>query len=350
MPGRKDSVQAFLKRYVLELPQLREAAQQAEALTRHLLRNLGSAVHLVSCRAKDHDSVLGKLLRKNYRYPSKQMTDLIGVRIITYYQSDIDRVVAILRDEFEVEPRMSVDKRRTLDLRAFGYRSVHLICRLKGHRAASPEYAPLAGRWFEIQIRSVLEHAWAEVEHEVAYKSGIAFPGDFLRRFAALAGTLELVDKEFLALRAVRSDLIDQYRQRYASELDQDVEIDTARLLALLESEWPRNPSWRDVEEANKPFPAYIEERCVAALSHVGARSARSLRRTFRSRRFRRALREFANLELIPPSRVSHLALTMLVLAIRDLDAFQRFFPDFATSAAVSAVKEKRRLRGRGRI
>jgi hypothetical protein len=63
------------------------------------------------------------------------------------------------------------------------------------HRGRGDEF--LRKRWFEIQVRSLLEHAWAEIEHEIVYKSGITQPDAVRRRFAALAGSLELFDSEF---------------------------------------------------------------------------------------------------------------------------------------------------------
>jgi ppGpp synthetase/RelA/SpoT-type nucleotidyltranferase len=136
------------------------------------------------------------------------MTDLIGVRVITYYRDAVDPIVARLQQVFEINANESTDKRLALGLRNFGYRSVHLIARLKPSQVLTPSHQLLQKRWFEIQVRSILEHAWAEIEHEIVYKSGVAQPDAILRRFAALAGTLELLDGEFLALREMRNDLI----------------------------------------------------------------------------------------------------------------------------------------------
>jgi ppGpp synthetase/RelA/SpoT-type nucleotidyltranferase len=345
MPRKTDSAEPFLQRYPQESPVLQEAAQQAENLTRHLLRDLHSAIHQISSRAKDRESALWKIRRKGYSDPSRQLTDTIGVRVITYYESDVDRVVQKLANEFEIDPKRSVDKRRALDLRSFGYRSVHLIARLKGHRASSPEYAALTGRWFEIQVRSILEHAWAEIEHEVVYKSGIGYPLGIERRFAAIAGTLELIEKEFLALKEERDRLTDEYRKKYDLGLDGKIEIDSARLLALMESQWPHNPSWRAAERGDKPFPPHIECRCVDALKQAHLNTADSVRRIFRSDRFRRALRRLAASELIPSGQVSHLALTVLAIAVRSLTTLHRYFPEFINSVVTNAVKSRPRQR-----
>src|SRR5580704_18168352 len=116
--------------------------------------------------------------------------------------------------------RRAAAKRVELGLHDFGYRSVHLIAKLKQGQVLSGQYQPLRDNWFEIQIRSILEHAWAEIEHEVVYKSGIIFPEVVKRRFARLAGMVELIGDEFLNLREERSRLVEEYKHRYARQLD----------------------------------------------------------------------------------------------------------------------------------
>jgi len=82
----------------------------------------------------------------------------------------------------------------------FGYQSVHYLVRLSNARAALPEYQRFAGAITEVQVRTILQHAWAEIEHDIQYKSSAAIPRDIRRRFMALAGMLELADREFQAI------------------------------------------------------------------------------------------------------------------------------------------------------
>jgi len=95
---------------------------------------------------------------------------MIGVRVITYYQDDVDRAATALEEAFEIDEARSIDKRRQLQLRQFGYRSVHLIARF-GSKDKDPARAPFRSSWFEIQVRSILEHAWPRSKHEVCYKA-----------------------------------------------------------------------------------------------------------------------------------------------------------------------------------
>ena len=70
-------------------------------------------------------------------------------------------------------------------------------------RESQPAYEPLRGRRAQVQIRTVLQHAWAEFEHDIRYKGTIPeeHVPDFDRRFTLAAGLLELADREFSTIR-----------------------------------------------------------------------------------------------------------------------------------------------------
>jgi hypothetical protein len=94
-----------------------------------------------------------------------------------------------------------VDKRTTLDPDRFGYLSLHYVVSLNEGRLALPEYRNFDNVKFEIQIRSILQHAWAEIEHDLGYRTENAIPAQLRRRFSRLAGLLELADEEFTQIR-----------------------------------------------------------------------------------------------------------------------------------------------------
>lgn len=346
MPGRTDSAQAFSAAYIQFLPELQRAAAEAEKLVASLLSAFLPEIHLISARAKSPDSALFKVLGKRYRNPLTELTDCIGVRIVTYYASSVDQIVDSLSAEFKIDKEKSVDRRRALDLRSFGYRSVHLIAKLTGFRATSPEYASLRERWFEIQVRSILEHAWSEIEHEVVYKSGISYPEHILRRFAAIAGTLELIEKEFQTLRDERDSLVQGYKRAYKTGKETRETLDTARLLGFMEAEWPKNPSWRQAESARRPFPPKMENMCIEALKDLKLCSAGILHRRFTSPHFKKALAKFASEEFLARDKVSHLALVLLVVGLEKPKVFRTYFPSMSDNpsirAAISAARKRR--------
>jgi ppGpp synthetase/RelA/SpoT-type nucleotidyltranferase len=204
-------------------------------------------VHSVVFRAKTEESLAGKVSRPDKSYASlSDVTDLLGVRVIVFFEDDVDRVGRLLEAKLPVEWRHSRDRRADGDARAFGYRSLHYVS------ALPPELAPsalpaalrddppfLGGLRFELQVRTVLEHAWAEIEHDLAYKvkgpSSEAAPLRARRRLHRLAGLLELADQEFAA---VRRELT-QYVQRLPSQIA--AEGDAVELDALSLSAWVRS-------------------------------------------------------------------------------------------------------------
>jgi ppGpp synthetase/RelA/SpoT-type nucleotidyltranferase len=333
----------FLKKYRAEFTDHKVRAETLEKFIEENLQGSQIEIHKIEARAKDPTSVHLKLLRKRYRRPQSQLTDKVGVRIITYYSDDVDRIVDLLRPHIEIDQRKSVDKRMALGLRGFGYSSVHIIARLKANEAKKSIYACLDGFWFEIQARSILEHAWAEVEHEIVFKSGIEHPDSVIRRFAAIAGTLEVLSTEFASLRHEREKSIDAYRQRYSDGLDRRSGFDSVRLLGFLEKEYPANPSWRKSEETGQPFPPGIEATCVAGLKRCDLGSAKSFELFLRQKAYRQAVKAFATAELKKVEEISHLALVAVAIARKSERVLQDYFPGMAESAGIAAVLRKKR-------
>ncbi|MGF6349007.1 putative GTP pyrophosphokinase [Variovorax sp. W2I14] len=126
---------------------------------------------------------------------------MAGVRITTYFADDVDRVAETLQSEFEIDQRSSIDKRQYSDPDRFGYQSLHYVLSLQPKRAELAEYAKYRNLKCEVQVRSILQHAWAEIEHDLGYKSTGGVPFSLRRRFARIAGLFELADDEFQAIR-----------------------------------------------------------------------------------------------------------------------------------------------------
>ncbi len=76
----------------------------------------------------------------------------------------------MLVDEFEIIEKSNKGA-TLLQEERFGYQSIHYLVKLKGERARLAEYRNLKDGVVEIQIRTILQHAWAEIEHDIQYKS-----------------------------------------------------------------------------------------------------------------------------------------------------------------------------------
>ena len=188
--------EALLKQFRELRPTLEQLAKDAYDLIRHALREQGIYVTAIEQRVKTEKSLIGKLERKGAKYKTiDDITDLVGLRIITFYTDEVDKVAAIAKRIFDIDWQESVDKRKLHQLDSFGYNSLHYICRLK-----------TGGPRFELQMRTALQHVWSTIEHDTGYKGDVKIPREYLRQFSRLAGMLELVDDEFSRLRLLITD------------------------------------------------------------------------------------------------------------------------------------------------
>lgn len=208
-------------------------------ITEGLMKKEGIKYASVASRIKDADSLSEKIDRKGDKYKTlSDITDIGGVRIITYYADDVDRVAELIEREFKVDQENSIDKRKALDPNVFGYLSLHYVISLDDRRAVLPEYENLGELKIEVQIRSILQHSWAEMEHDMGYKSEIEVPEEIVRDFSRLAGLLEIADKEFQEIRQKISKYQAEVSQKIQNdEQDEEIKLDAVSLQVLLDTD-----------------------------------------------------------------------------------------------------------------
>ena len=245
-----------VREYALDHPALVAAGEQFLALVTSILDDAGINYLSVVGRTKTVASFAEKARRTQdgnllYPDPLREITDTIGIRVITYVHSDVSAVAELLRDQVVVHDDRDMG-RETAQEGRFGYASRHLQIGLDAAREGHPSYELLKGRNAQVQVRTVLQHAWAEFEHDIRYKGTMPdeHAADFDRRFTLAAGLLELADREFSTIR-------DTLRARSADaggpdgNGDEDPRIDARELAAFLagqyaESGWSRTDhySW----------------------------------------------------------------------------------------------------------
>lgn len=205
----------LLEEYREARPVFEKMQAEVMQILREALERNGLMVTAVDSRIKTEESLTGKLALKGHKYATlSDITDILGARIITFYTDDVDRIAALAEKLFEIDWDNSVDKRRLHQLDSFGYNSLHYICRLPGY-----EYR------FELQLRTTLQHAWAAINHDTGYKSGVEIPREYMRRINRLAGLLEMADDEFSRIRTEIND----YRRR-VQQLVQNGKLDDVLL------------------------------------------------------------------------------------------------------------------------
>jgi ppGpp synthetase/RelA/SpoT-type nucleotidyltranferase len=218
---------AILEEYRTQLPLFQRQEKLIVERIRQVLDEVGLLVAGLESRVKAEASLAGKLELKGGKYKSlADITDIVGVRVITFYIDDVDKVASAIERLFEVDWDNSVDKRKSADIDSFGYLSLHLICQM-----------PDAPYRFEIQMRTVLQHAWANMNHDTGYKSGVEIPKRYVRNMSRLAGMLELVDEQFSQIRTELTDYRRRIRTLVASGNLDEVPIDTDTFRSFLEME-----------------------------------------------------------------------------------------------------------------
>ncbi len=267
----------LLDEYDRALPVLRARGQALQAeLTAWLAAAPGLKIHSVELRLKGRASLAHKLARPDRDYAELwDITDLIGLRVITYFEDAVDRVAELVERRLPVDLSHSIDKRRRHQAGAFGYRSLHYVCRLGygvGHGDGpgdSDDLLPERARC-EVQVRTVLEHAWAEIEHDLGYKAPGAMPGPVRRRLHRIAGLLELADQEFVGIRRELDDYAGALPRRIESAAA-DVPLDHLSLVALLDCAEVRAVDAAIARDLDKPlgvtpfFPDYLLKMLAAA-------------------------------------------------------------------------------------
>ena len=216
---------AILQEYKDKLPVFQDAETNILALLKHTLKEAGIHLASVESRIKTEDSLCGKLERKGSKYKGlADITDILGVRLITYYIDDVDKVATAIERLFDVDWENSIDKRKIHDIDSFGYVSLHYVCSTEGF--------PFR---FEIQMRTVLQHAWANLDHDTGYKSGVEIPKRYLRSMSRLAGMLELIDEEFSKIRSELTDYRRKVQKLVASGNLDEVPLDLDSFRSFLE-------------------------------------------------------------------------------------------------------------------
>jgi ppGpp synthetase/RelA/SpoT-type nucleotidyltranferase len=235
---QRATVEKIIGEYDKSLSQFVDFCNKVRPYLEELLRKNEIPFQTVLHRIKDREKV-----RTKYERPSKSgkylalndITDIAGLRVITYYEDDIDAVREVIESAFEIDRENIEDKREPEDPENFSYHALHLIVSLKPSTLGDHTFGQLRGIRGEIQITSVLRHAWAEIAHKW-YDLDDRFPRNVKRRFARLSALIDLADEQFVQLR----DEWDQANSSIDRSLEggfMDIQIDTQSLRAFIAQE-----------------------------------------------------------------------------------------------------------------
>jgi putative GTP pyrophosphokinase len=199
---------------LISFDQLKENYEKAktarESITKELIDAVEKLVHTlhdrptVIGRAKEFDSYYKKYLKLLNENPDEEpfITDIIAIRVIYLFEEDQKAVEELIRAYFTViELERKGDR---YSFKEFGYESIHLLIEIPAELIA--KYGDCGTDAVEIQLRTILQDAWAEVEHELFYKKEENFTllsEPLKRRLAAANASLSLADSIFQEIRNI---------------------------------------------------------------------------------------------------------------------------------------------------
>jgi len=219
--------EAILQQYRDLLPVFTQMAEVIPEKLQGFFEEAGFLVAGLEHRVKTEASLAGKLKKKGSKYRDIfDITDIVGIRVITFYIDDVDRAATVLERLFDIDWENSIDKRKAHEIDSFGYLSLHYICSIPESAYFDPAHPELNKIRFEVQMRTLLQHAWANMNHDTGYKTGVEIPKVYLRNMSRLAGLLELCDDEFSRIRIELADYRRNIQQLVASGNLTEVPLD----------------------------------------------------------------------------------------------------------------------------
>lgn len=197
-------------------------------LIKSLLNSSETKYHVIEKRTKTIESLEEKIIRKEISNIQDEITDITGLRIILYYQDDVDKIINLIKDNFIIDLKNSTNKADLYSSNEFGYLSIHYIITLDDKRNKLPEWETYSKLKAEIQIRTVLQHSWASISHELTYKKDYEIPKELQRKLFRLAGLFELADEQFLKIRDEHDSL-----KKTIEKISQSKEIESEKINLL---------------------------------------------------------------------------------------------------------------------
>lgn len=216
-----------LKAFIEIRLQYEHLCNEVEYILDKRMAESGIEFSSITSRPKSLKSFAEKVSRKKYLSPLKDITDLAGVRLVYLYKTDRPRIEKLIESEFEVIEK--VDKVEEQDEDKFGYGAVHFLVHL-GRKSSGARYDDLKGLVCEIQVRTVLQDAWAIIAHHLSYKQESDIPKVLKRKLNSLSGLFETADDQFDQVRAERKQYKKTIESKNKSEsdfLDQEINLDT---------------------------------------------------------------------------------------------------------------------------
>jgi putative GTP pyrophosphokinase len=151
-------------------------------------------IHSIESRIKSPLSLFDKAQKKNI-HPFKDIHDILGLRVVCLYLSDIEKIRQILRDSFEVVEEEDRTRNREPNSLDFG---INIIAKLKN---PAEKLIEIKDYLFEIQVRTMSQNAIAIISHDLHDKTNHPIQENLESELFALDDLLHVADSQFDILR-----------------------------------------------------------------------------------------------------------------------------------------------------
>ncbi|MDR0408971.1 MAG: tetratricopeptide repeat protein [Spirochaetaceae bacterium] len=212
------------KQYDADFAACEQIVKELEVYLEELLSYMSSNL-TIKGRVKSFQSFFKKYLRYLSEISGDEspvIPDQIGIRIVCPFIEDINSVEKTIKNSFEL---IELERKgSTYSFKEFGYESLHFLVRIPDKIGGG--YSKVCGGTFvgdivEIQVRTILQDAWAEVEHELVYKAEFRpFDYPMKRKLAAINASLSLADTIFQEIRTYQRHFNEQLGKRKESFYD----------------------------------------------------------------------------------------------------------------------------------
>jgi ppGpp synthetase/RelA/SpoT-type nucleotidyltranferase len=206
--NENEDIEAARAAYALVKPSYERLAAEIRYILETKLAEAGLIPASITYRPKAIESFAEKIARKHYDDPLSQMTDLAGVRVVCAYESELAKVAEVIEGNFEVRER--IDKARDLGIDRMGYNGKAFVVTM-GSRYAGGRYENITDLACEIQVRTILQDAWAIIDHQLVYKNEESTPERLRRDLNNVASLLEIAQGIF--------DSVKEKRVAYVTEI-----------------------------------------------------------------------------------------------------------------------------------
>jgi ppGpp synthetase/RelA/SpoT-type nucleotidyltranferase len=236
--------------FIKSRPQYEQLCSEVAYILSKRMEEQNVEYSTITSRAKTLNSFSEKISRKDYKNPLIDITDLAGVRVVYLYKNDRSTIEQIIESEFKILEK--IDKVEEQEVDKFGYGALHYLVNL-GRKSSGARYDDLKGLVCEIQVRTVLQDAWAIVDHHLVYKNESDIPKVLRRKINSLSGLFETADDQFDQVRSDREkyrESVNSKKENKKEFLGQEINLET--FTEYLKWKFPNQKLWE--VESSVPY------------------------------------------------------------------------------------------------